>query len=76
MSRRIMVLNSLTRVRSSIANAAKEVYADRTDVDEGMLVRENMMIRRKQSGQVALRRKLEGNFQRSVHQRNSLSRYY
>ena len=39
----VMVWTSLITVRSSIADAAKEVYVDRTDVVEGMLVKENML---------------------------------
>jgi hypothetical protein len=39
-----MVLTSLIILRTSIADAAKEVYVDRTDVVEGMLVRENMLM--------------------------------
>ena len=43
MSWLVMLWTSLITVRSSIADAAKEVYVDRTDVVEGMLVRENML---------------------------------
>jgi hypothetical protein len=44
MSWLVMVLTSLIILRTSIADAAKEVYVDRTDVVEGMLVRENMLM--------------------------------
>lgn len=38
-----MVWTSLITDRSNIADAAKEVYVDRTDVVEGMLVKGNML---------------------------------
>lgn len=46
MSWLVMVLTSLIIVRTSIADAANEVYADRTEVVEGILVRENILMRK------------------------------
>lgn len=43
MSWLVMVWTSLIIARTSIADAAKEVYVDRTDVVDGMLGRENML---------------------------------